>query len=286
MIHGILKITGGTSAGIGTTYQGILYTSWVHLPLMAVPVCGLYGLPVSGIWWPISAAFMIAHMQKVGGFRVAIATCLLPGLTALAPFGMMIYGFASAATMATTTPAFMGATTETQTIAFALRGSVGANGAYPAHALGLVESGLAAPVDFVTASSDTTLADVPLGAATLLDVDGMPASEVQALADEQASALPDNVVAHRVGDFVFTYHGVDPTDPNLWTVIMYPDPDTNTIQPYQEIVVGRTDSQIRVYYVQNFANVLQGQNQLRAMAGLPPIPDPSTITHGAPVTGN
>jgi hypothetical protein len=45
---------------------------------------------------------------------------------------------------------------------------------------------------------------------------------VQAAAD----ALPVNIVAHRLADLVFTYHGIDLTnaDPNLWIVITSHDP--------------------------------------------------------------
>jgi len=280
--HGVLRMTGKTAAGIGATYQGILYPSWINLPAPLVPLCGLYGLPISGIWWSISAGFMISYLQRTGGLRTALAVCVLPILVASAPFALMIYGFASAAANSATVTAFPNPR-EVSTLTQSLNDYVVASGAFPAHAAGLLDTGVL-PSEFVSGSSVTTTADVPVGSKTLEDAKSLSANQLAALGDEAAGALPQNVVAHRLGDFVFTYHGVDSTNPSLWTVILWPDPDVNP-RPFQ-VFVGLSGGGTRTYYPgANFTTALQGQNQFRAAAGLAPIPDPSTITHSSPATG-
>ena len=42
-------------------------------------------------------------------------------------------------------------------------------------------------------------------------------------------SLPPDTIAYRMGDLVFTYHGIDlmQPDPRLWVVIMVPDQGIN-----------------------------------------------------------
>ena len=50
---------------------------------------------------------------------------------------------------------------------------------------------------------------------------------------------PEGIIAHRVGDFVFTYHGAafDGRDARLWTFVMLPDPDQNPAPGPDEVVL-------------------------------------------------
>ena len=100
-----------------------------------------------------------------------------------------------------------------------------------------------------------------------------------------ADAMPQNVVAHRLGDFVFTYHGVDSStgDPSLWIVISSADPVANPNPPLGEnIAVGCLDGSVKTFLPHLFASALADQNALRRSVGLPPLPDPRTVTHDAP----
>src|SRR5262249_1672675 len=101
-----------------------------------------------------------------------------------------------------------------------------------------------------------------------------------------ADALPKNVIAHRLGDFVFTYHGINLTtaDPGLWLVIRSMDPDSNRmLAAARTIVVAKADGSTKVIGGK-FAQALAGQNQRRAKYGLAPLPDPATVTHSSPAS--
>jgi hypothetical protein len=104
-------------------------------------------------------------------------------------------------------------------------------------------------------------------------------------AQAAADAMPANVVAHRLGDYVFTYHGIDSTaaDPQLWIVIKSNDPAQNPFNdPNERIAVGLTDGTTTRHSAPRFAAALADQNALRASLGLPPLPIPSQVLHDAP----
>ena len=113
------------------------------------------------------------------------------------------------------------------------------------------------------------------------------------LARELAAALgrsvrPADVVAHRVGDFVFTYHGMDfsASDPGLWTVILSFAPDSSAAQVAQRAQqtywAGLLDGTVVEFPAADLSAELATQNALRAGEGLPALPDPATVTHVAP----
>jgi hypothetical protein len=135
--------------------------------------------------------------------------------------------------------------------------------------------------------TDTDSGDVPIAD---LDLDRFfrAGPELrQDLIDRAVAAQPPNVIAHRLGDYVFTYHGMDllsmPED--LWVFIVSPDPDQNESRSINgELVVGRLDSNVEPIAAEDFDVRLAEQNDLRAAEGLPPLPDPATVTHGKPAT--
>ena len=145
--------------------------------------------------------------------------------------------------------------------------------------------------DFVSPFSSTTESGVPLDGTTLKKFDSMSPTRQRKTVQAAESALPDGAIAHRLGDFVFTYHGMvlNECDPNLWIVIMSPDPDSAVFpasSPFQQtIVVGHADGSVEFIPVGLFAVRLSGQNRLRAKENLPPLPDPKTVTHGKPAVG-
>jgi hypothetical protein len=92
-------------------------------------------------------------------------------------------------------------------------------------------------------------------------------------------------VGHRLGDFVFTHHGIDldSPDPDLWLVIMSADPAVNTPPaPEDELAVGRADGTVQVITAASFDAGLGRQNDLRAKYGLRPLPPPASVTHAKP----
>ncbi len=129
----------------------------------------------------------------------------------------------------------------------------------------------------------TTVDLVPVAGTTLDRIEFLPSKDRASVNEAAVAALPPNAVAHRLGDFVFTYHGIDmrSADPDLWTVIYWPDPFCNGFIEPQTVVVGLPGGGSRPI-LGDFAAELAAQNQLRALAGLPPLPDPATVSHGRP----
>ncbi|MHC4127624.1 MAG: hypothetical protein ACYSUA_05535, partial [Planctomycetota bacterium] len=72
----------------------------------------------------------------------------------------------------------------------------------------------------------------------------------------------------------------------LWVVVMAPDPDAavSRVAP-GPVVVGTVDGTVQAITRSRLAAALARQNELRAEVGLPPLPDPTLLTHDAPAAG-
>jgi hypothetical protein len=118
--------------------------------------------------------------------------------------------------------------------------------------------------------------------------DQLPRDEQRAIVARLAARQPDNLVAHRVGDFVFTYHSIDAmaADGRLWLFIASPDPATvSTPGAYGlsgTFVAGRADGTTDEVPFTQFESKLAEQNVLRRKLGLAPIPQPWTVTSESP----
>ena len=135
------------------------------------------------------------------------------------------------------------------------------------------------------ASTNTYTEDIPVDNATLDDFEILTSTERQSAVANVLEAMPDNVVAYRFGDYVFTYHGADLSTPDnlLWIVVMLPDPGVNkTLAPWQTIEVGLADQTVTTFQARYLAEQIRTQNIYRESIGLPPLPDLTTVTHDAP----
>jgi hypothetical protein len=124
---------------------------------------------------------------------------------------------------------------------------------------------------------------------TMGSIGGVPLDQWAALAPEKQQeiaaaideALGPDWIAHRVGDVVFTYNGIDlvsPADPGLWVLLLWPDPDSGaTLRAGEPIVASRADGKIQEIDLADFAGALQAQNALRAQHGLAPLPPPKNV---------
>ena len=138
---------------------------------------------------------------------------------------------------------------------------------------------------FCQPGTQTTPKDIPVADGTLESFMAMTRSEQLGAAKAVLDALPDGIIAHRLGDFVFTYHGamLGGNDPELWVVVMIPDPDVNGApQPGDLVVIGVDAYQVREITFAELAAELEEQNEYRAELELPPLPDLSTVTHDEP----
>lgn len=285
--HFLMKLGGEPSYGIGRTFEALCYSSGANA-FTAVQCLGPYFSFVGWIWWMISAVFTVKEGQRVSGGRAAFAV-LTPPLTvlALAVAGLVLFISIVSSQVSAMAKAIPTPTTATAaSVTAAVRAWGQANGGTgPAHAIQLVMVGHLTSADFVDATTVTWEENVPIGDTTLDQWDGLTpeqqATEVQAA----VAALPADVVAHRVGDYVFTYHGIDLNNPasgQLWIVIFSPDPGANTQTTPLWYSVGFADGTTLPIQASVFPMSLQMQNILRQQQGLPPLPDPATVTHESP----
>ncbi|MFQ5422565.1 MAG: YIP1 family protein [Phycisphaerae bacterium] len=282
LAHGLLRLMGQTRGTLRHTFQAFCYSSGANA-LVAVPCLGFYLWVVSFPWWIVSAILMLRETHKVGGGRAAVA--VLPG-PVLGFIGIAALIYSAATSAGGPFAGTGGATAETQAVTDALLGYAENNGSFPRHAVELIADDELVSADYVALDTGTFEGGVPvgdthLGRLPLLSDDALK-KEIQTAVD----ALPDNTIAHRLGDFVFTYHGIDPTKvpPGLWLVIYSQDPDLNTVwEPAQFVVVGQgAGATFTILGTAAIKTQLATQNRLRAQYNLPPLPDPSTVTHAQP----
>lgn len=286
--HAFLRITGSVQHPMRATSLSILYTSGANLPNI-IP-CVNY---ISWLWWPITAGIMLKDMQGVSAWRSVIATLLAPALAvgafviayaAFFAWAMSLQATAMNAGMANASSSLQASTTWR-----ALDNYVGAAGAFPEHALHAIAAGDMDPDDVIHPHTMTVLSDIPVGDITLNEFEYLSVERQLQLARDASDALPDDVTAHRLGDVVFTHHGLTPNAHfNLWIAIISPDPDANPGQTDIDamIWVCLASGAVDEHLSEDFEWALDLQNRLRAEYGLDPLPHPSTIRHDAPARAN
>ncbi len=286
--HLLLRMSGSGHGPLRVTMQSILYSSGT-MTVSAIPCVSNAAM----VWWIVSAVLMVKESHDITGIR-ATFTVLAGPVVAMALLialymGMVATAFMGAGGMAAGATPQVG-TQATQRVLTGLVTYAAANGDRgPAHALELMmETGLSAQ-DFIDPSTLTFPVDVPVAGMDLADLALLAPDERPAVIKQAAATLPDRVVAHRVGDFVFTYHGavLDGRAPGLWLVVMTPDPDTARFAgPAIPVVVGRADGTTLLIPPARFTARLNQQNHLRAAQGLPPLPYPPTLAHDSPAVAD
>jgi hypothetical protein len=237
---------------------------------------------------------MVKEAQKVSGVRASFAVLTFPLLGIAVVIALYIWAITMAISTSSSVATAMVSQASTQAITSAVTSYAAShNGAGPSHAAMLVSGGYLAGANFVDYSqgfgSAAPIADesrVSVAGTTLDQFEMLPTNRRNIAAQEAADALPPNVIAHRLGDFVFTYHGIDLSAPPqaLWLVVMWPDPDVVAQAPGQPVGVG-LDNGTTTIMPPPFEPALAAQNMLRARRGLPPLPHPVTVKHAAPATG-
>ena len=295
MAHGLLRLTGRTAGGLGRTYQAVCYSSGANA-VSAVPCLGWY---FGWVWWMVSAVVMVKEGQRVGAGRAALAVLTFPVLGIAAGVALWLSAFLAAmSATGSATPTSLSYTgtggapapTETQTVTTAILDYANQHaGRGPDHALRLLADGFVMADDFVLVDTATYTEDVPLGIGFLDGFGDLAPDQQDRCVRLTADALPAGTVAHRLGDFVFTYHGADlRTAPrSLWTVMLWPDPEANASagtarNVYLNFSVGLADGTIQTCPARSLQTALDTQNQLRATQRLAPLPHPATIKHVRP----
>jgi hypothetical protein len=289
--HGMLRITGGCAHGLGRTYHAILYSSGANVP-WGIPCIGPYcGSYMIWIWWLVSAILMICQGQRVRGGRATLCVGMFPlvmvALIIASYFGFIYFIFSQARTSSAAFAA-MGyqPITEASSIGSALSTwATQHNGQFPPHALQLVADGHLSAPEFAMWQIGHDEAKVPVAGTTLDSFQRLGPNRQQLAAQSAAASLPPNVVAHRLGDVVFTYHGLNANtaDSQLWIAIVHPDPDQLSNGTITACAI-RADGIPLALPRPTFTSQLAQQNALRQQYGLPPLPDPATVTHVQPAT--
>jgi len=282
----LLCLTGTTAAGLKRTFQAITFTGGT-LVVLAVPCFGFY---FGWIWWVVSAAIGVREAQRVSGARAAFAVLTPPFLVIGAVVALYLWLIASAFSagfrgVPSYSPLPAPGSDNLSTLVVALKGYADSqDGWMPVHSLRLLESGDLTADEFVTADSLTTTDDVTIGEETLEDLQHLPMDQFAAAVQAAADRLPARVVAHRVGDYVFTYHGINlKSAPNaLWLVIESPEPRQAGAGAGRTIRVIGADGTITAYPARAFNTALADQNNWRRRSTLPPLPHPDTVTADRP----
>ena len=285
--HGLLRLTGSLDAGIGRTWTALCYSSGANV-LSAVPCIGQY---IGWIWWVVSACVAMKEAHRVSGGRAVVAVAVPPLLL----IGSLIGLYAWAIVMAISAANVVQMNTAAVNVAAGNGVTLGqALASWPApgprHPLELIDDVLIDDRTFIDVSSMTTTLDVPIGGGHMLsDFTLMPPGERETLLGLIVESVPEDVVAMRFGDVVFTHYGIDPlSDPSgLWLAVLTPDPARNPPGTRPQIVtVVNADGTTTGIPVVGFETALIGQNAMRAAAGLEPIPNPRELRHTPPPASN
>lgn len=273
--HLVIRLTGGAPRPMRATSLSILYSSGAYLPTL-VP-CVNY---ISWLWWPISAGIALKDLQGVSAWRSVTATVLPPLLIAGALIGAYAGFIFWAVSLGPPIRVKTASMIQGSNTSLAISSSVRRTGAPPNHLLEMIADGSLDADDVIHAYTATTLSDVPVGDITLDEFILLTSEEQAAMAQAAADALPDDVVAHRLGDLVYTHHGFTPsTDFNLWVLIISPDPVANPfdLSIDESIWVVLSSGSVEQFDTMDFGDALDEQNALRADYDLAPLPDPADI---------
>lgn len=286
LTHLLLMIGDRPAEKLSRTAHCIYYSSAANC-IAAIP-CGDCAQLGGKIWWLVSAILMVKESHRVSGgkatFAVLVSGIVVWGGTIVAAIviALMTMGFpgGSFANFGAT----IGSNFTAQTLWGELSSYTTAHDGYgPHHAAELlIEDAGPAFVPFVIASSEQ---NVPIGETTLQQFKLLTSAEQKEIVADVVAQQPDGVVAHRLGDVVFTYHGIDFTsaDKRLWAFIVAPDPTMSSWSPSLPYTIARVDGTTYQVTPEKFILEYQAQNQFRQNAALPPLPgDILSILHGNP----
>jgi hypothetical protein len=274
--HGVLKVfRQPTPDGMGRTFQAIAFTSGACL----VALIPCLGPMVAFAAWAACAPMAVRSAHKCSVVSAIVATLVPPLLVAAAGIAMyasLVFGVAYSAQSTAFQQAWASQSQldyETIALANELRSDVQA-GTPPLHGASLLGRNSMIPY-FVF--DDGTTFDVPIGTELASSLDSMGEPRRRSTLKAITSGWPADVTAHRIGRIVFTHHGIDAADdPGLWLMIELPNSPGDTIA---DAVHLRGASMFDVATGSQFE--IDQQNQLRANAGLPPLPDFQTLTAGS-----
>jgi uncharacterized membrane protein YgcG len=301
--HLVLRMIGGAKQGVGRTMLAFSYTSGANAMNFLV------GLGV--VWWALSFAVALGAAHRTSVVRTFVAVFALPVLAIMLWIGIAIADATSGNNdryysggyamppAAVSGPAQPMPPEHLEMYAEYLRkwGSEH-DGDGPPHILPLCLDYCDAEHDdeqyftsewgagkaFCASASSSTMSSAPVGEGTLEEAMEADAIARLSILAEFLEAWPEDVIAYRFGDYIFTYPGVDLTEysTGIWIVVELRDPAANGEPDASTVVWARKCCDEVMFTWDAMAGKLAEQNALRAKHGLPPLPDLLTITHEQP----
>jgi len=300
--HGVLKLTGPTRYPLGGTVETAMYCASPNI-VCAIPCFGVYFVPLTVLWSWVTQAIALRKRQGVATWRAVLVSSFptlgvygsVGGLIAWVTLGISL---SSGPGISTVGGPFVvqGAAIDAALRSYAFTN----NGAGPAHGLELIDYAVQ-PDDFLTASGRPPRQVSIAGT----DFDTFASSRPSVRRSVVANAsLPGDVIAHRVGDVVFTYHGIAipsraspgaaPPPGTPGTMVSGSDADglwlyvivcEQSVAIQSTVVTVSTPDATRIDFPEtDLSTRLANQNTLRQQAGLAPLPDPRIVTQATPVT--
>jgi hypothetical protein len=292
----------GTSAevkplGIGRAVQAVAYSS-AAMALAAVPCFGLWLAPISVLWWAVCTGVMIAVGYRTTTVRAVLAGLAGPAIAILlSAIGISIAALAGNASAPGGIQAVMSAAQNpvaTQVYgALQSAAATSTNGAPPVHVAEALMNRAIMPQQFrVFGTSvsypvvDPTAVDATNGLAGPWVFDMPTVQRLSALNTPDPNS-DEVLVAHRLGDFVFCYHGLDWNDSeqlSRWVFFTHPEPSLEgSGARYGRYCAVHRDGTIESFAnEEEFLEALDVENLMRETAGVRSIPDPELIFSEAP----
>ena len=279
--HLILKITGGTERGIGHTFQAICYTCGPHI-VVAVPCLSLYISWIGFVWQSVCLSIVLWRVHGVHIVRAVIAACV-PPLVLFASIIGLFFASLSISQMQLTQAQIQAqsaiAIVDLRVMNSALTTYTASEDAWPRHGLALASEGyLVDGTVFINRYGMLDAADIPVAETSLEAFLAFDPGEQQAIVDELVAEMGDDVIAHRVGEMVFTYHGLDRSaDQERWCVIFA---ELTAGTPMFHVLL--CSGEVKTFTGAEFQSELDGENTRREAAGHPALPHPDDLTFESP----
>ncbi|MGP1347694.1 MAG: hypothetical protein ACTS3F_13635 [Phycisphaerales bacterium] len=282
--HLLMLQRGGAGGGWRRSLEAGLYASGVNV-LMAVPCMGMYLAPVAVVWGGVSLGLMFRAAHGVSARRAILAGLAVPVLCV----GCAVVGFVVlvnwSSVIVSSARSTAGVSVHTASVARFMNVQPAQSNAWPSHGLELFEAMVQSgeSIDSLDWIHDVSAVEV-LPGIDEFDYNGYSPSERASLLSKAVGQLPSDVVAHRVGDMVFTYHGLGVSQAGVadrWLAVWSPHRGRFPARGGSRLALESSDRFIVIkggwgqeeYDRASFVRALARENQARQAAGLPALPD-------------
>lgn len=290
--HAILMLSGPRQDRLRRTMQAICYSSGANV-FLALPIVGFYMAVIGWIWWLVSATHMLSQGQGVSMRRAYCATLALPGSLLLMLMTLSITMALVAQVNAPPRVTWVEVPAIINAQYLPMAQAIHRRALDPTlpplrHGLELfLPASSASLKPAVLARWEFQPEQIQVGDQTLEQLLTLDDAAQRQAVQTARDSLPPDVIAHWLGDMVFTWHGIDVKRPDagpLWVAIIWRSPGVDGPQGAWPVHVLRADGMVQLVARSTtvFQPVLDQQNELRATFGLPPLPNPGSVTHDRP----